>query len=161
MQPDRTLMRIWVDADGCPKAIKEILFRAAVRARIPTTFVANRDLRLPRSPFLRSMQVPRGFDVADGRITALVERGDLVITADIPLAADVVARGAIALDPRGELYTEDNVKERLALRDAMDQLRSSGVVTGGPASFGHADRAAFANRLDALLTQHSRKADAP
>lgn len=154
-------MRIWVDADGCPKPIQQILFRAAERARVLTTFVANRDLRLPRSPFLRSMQVSRGFDVADSRIAALVERGDLVITADIPLAADVVARGAIALDPRGELYTADNVKERLAMRDAMDQLRSSGVVTGGPASFGHADRAAFANRLDALLTRQARTEETP
>jgi hypothetical protein len=146
-------MRIWVDADGCPGPIREILFRAARRERIETTFVANRDLHLPRSPFLRSMQVSRGFDVADGRIAALVEAGDLVVTADIPLAADVVARGAVALDPRGELYTEDNVKERLALRDAMDQLRSSGVVTGGPAALSHADRAAFANRLDSLLAR--------
>ena len=154
-------MRIWVDADGCPKTIREILFRAADRARVLTTFVANRDLRLPRSPFLRSMQVSRGFDVADGRIAALVERGDLVVTADIPLAADVVARGALALDPRGELYTEDNVKERLAMRDAMDQLRSAGVVTGGPASFGHADRAAFARRLDALLAQRARTEETP
>ena len=150
-------MRIWVDADGCPKAIQEILFRAAERTRIQTTFVANRDLRLPRSRFLRSMRVARGFDVADGRITELVESGDLVVTADIPLAADVVARGALALDPRGELYSADNVAERLALRDAMEQLRSAGVVTGGPAALSQSDRTAFANRLDTLLTRRRKR----
>lgn len=149
-------MRIWVDADGCPGAIREILFRAARREGIETTFVANRDVRLPRSPYLRSMQVPRGFDVADARIASAVAAGDLVITADIPLAADVVARGAVALDPRGELYTEDNVKERLAMRDAMDQLRSAGVVTGGPAALSHSDRATFANRLDTLLARRRK-----
>ena len=146
-------MRIWVDADGCPRVIQEILFRAAERERIEATFVANRDVRLPRSPWLRSMRVARGFDVADGRILDLVAAGDLVITADIPLAAAIVDRGAVALDPRGELYTADNVRERLALRDAMDQLRSAGVETGGPAALSMADRTTFANRLDALLAR--------
>lgn len=150
-------MRIWVDADGCPRAIQEILFRAAERERIETTFVANRDVRLPRSPYLRSMRVPHGFDVADGRIADLVAPGDLVVTADIPLAAVIVERGATALDPRGELYTADNVRERLALRDAMDQLRSAGVSTGGPAALRHADRAVFANRLDALLARRRKE----
>lgn len=150
-------MRLWVDADGCPRAIQEILFRAAERERIETTFVANRDVRLPRSPWLRSMRVARGFDVADGRILDLVVAGDLVVTADIPLAAAIVERGALALDPRGELYTADNVRERLAVRDAMDQLRSAGVETGGPSALGMADRAAFANRLDALLARRRKQ----
>ena len=150
-------MRIWVDADGCPRAVQEILFRAAERERIETTFVANRDVRLPRSPWLRALRVARGFDVADGRILDLVAAGDLVITADIPLAAAIVERGALALDPRGELYTEDNVRERLALRDAMDQLRSAGVETGGPAALSLADRATFANRLDALLARRRKE----
>jgi uncharacterized protein YaiI (UPF0178 family) len=149
-------MRIWVDADGCPGAIQRIVCRAADRERIETTFVANRDVRLPRSPFLKALRVPRGFDVADGRIVALVAAGDLVITADVPLAADVVARGALALDPRGEMYTEENVGERLAMRDAMEQLRSSGVPTGGPPAFRPADRTAFANRLDALLSRNRK-----
>ncbi len=145
-------MRIWVDADACPKAIKEILLRAAERESVTTTFVANRPVRTPRSPHVRSMQVARGFDVADGRIVGLVESGDLVITADVPLAAEVVARGGHALDPRGELYTSENVLQRLTMRDVMDQLRSSGVDTGGPATLGPADRQAFANQLDRLLT---------
>ena len=153
-------MRIWVDADGCPRAIQEILFRAAERERIEATFVANRDVRLPRSPWLRSMRVARGFDVADGRILDLVAADDLVITADIPLAAEIVERGAVALDPRGELYTADNVRERLAMRDAMDQLRSAGVATGGPAALSIADRTAFANRLDSLLAKR-RKPEPP
>jgi len=150
-------MRIWVDADGCPRAIQEILFRAAERERIETTFVANRDVRLPRSPYLRSLRVAHGFDVADGRILDLVAPRDLVITADIPLAAEIVERGALALDPRGELYSADNVRERLALRDAMAELRSAGVETGGPAALSMADRATFANRLDSLLARRRRE----
>lgn len=151
-------MRIWVDADACPKAIKEILLRAAERESVTTTFVANRPLRTPHSQHVRSMQVARGFDVADGRIVGLVEPGDLVITADVPLAAEVVARGGHALNPRGELYTAENVLERLTMRDVMDQLRSSGVDTGGPATLGPADRQAFANQLDRLLTACRKKA---
>jgi uncharacterized protein YaiI (UPF0178 family) len=154
-------MRIWVDADGCPGPIRQIVCRAAVRERIETTFVANRELRLEASPFLRSLRVPRGFDVADGRIAGLVAAGDLVVTADVPLAADVVARGAVALDPRGELYTADNVGERLAMRDAMEQLRDAGVRTGGPPAFGPADRAAFARRLDAILARRRRGVSGP
>jgi uncharacterized protein YaiI (UPF0178 family) len=146
-------MRIWVDADACPRAIKEILYRAAERVRVRLTLIANRPLWTPRSELIDTMTVPKGFDVADERILALVERGDLVITADVPLAAEVVEKGAHALSPRGELYTEENVRERLAVRNLMDQLRSEGVDTGGPAALGQADRQAFANQLDRLLTR--------
>jgi len=144
---------IWVDADACPGVIKDILFRAADRHRIVTTLVANTLLRTPPSEFVRAMQVPRGFDVADGRIVEQVQPGDLVITADIPLAAAVIARGASALDPRGELYSVDNISERLAVRNLMDELRSTGVSTGGPATFSHADRQRFANQLDRFLSR--------
>jgi uncharacterized protein YaiI (UPF0178 family) len=144
---------IWVDADACPGVIKDILFRAADRHRIVTTLVANTLLRTPPSEFVRAMQVPRGFDVADGRIVEQVQPGDLVITADIPLAAAVIARGASALDPRGELYSVDNISERLAVRNLMDELRSAGVSTGGPATFSHADRQRFANQLDRFLSR--------
>jgi uncharacterized protein YaiI (UPF0178 family) len=146
-------MRIWVDADACPRAIKEILYRAAERVRVRLTLIANRPLWTPRSDYIDTLKVPGGFDVADDRILELVERGDLVITADIPLAAEVVEKGAHALSPRGELYTEENVRERLAVRNLMDQLRSVGVDTGGPPSLGQSDRQAFANQLDRLLTR--------
>ena len=146
-------MRIWVDADACPGAIKEILFRAADRHRVVTTLVAYTVMRTPSSEFVRAVQVPRGFDVADGRIVEQVQPGDLVVTADIPLAAAVVSRGARALDPRGEVYTEDNIAERLAVRNLMDELRSTGVSTGGPAAFRLADRQRFANQLDRFLTR--------
>ncbi|HEY5930477.1 MAG TPA: YaiI/YqxD family protein [Burkholderiales bacterium] len=144
-------MRIWVDADACPNVIKDILFRAAERAKVTLTLVANQPLRTPPSQYIRSVQVPAGFDAADNRIVELAESGDLVVTADIPLAAGALGKGAKALDPRGELYTPDNIKEKLAVRKLMDELRSSGVDTGGPAIFGAADRQAFANRLDRLL----------
>lgn len=150
-------MRIWVDADGCPQAIKNILYRAAERARIQTTLVANRPLRVPASRFIHTLQVPAGFDVADNRIVELAQPGDLVVTADIPLAAEIVGKGVLALNPRGELYTEDNVQERLAMRNLMDQLRSAGVHTDGPSSFSASDRQAFANQLDRLLTRHLKK----
>ena len=123
-------MQIWVDADACPRTIKEILFRAAERMRVPMILVANTLLRTPPSPFIRAMRVPRGFDVADREIVEQVQAGDLVVTADIPLAAEVIGRGASALDPRGVLYTEDNVPERLAVRNLMDQLRASGLEAG-------------------------------
>ena len=151
-------MHIWVDADACPAVIKDILYRAAERLRIPLTLVANQPLRTPPSQFIRTVQVPRGFDVADNEIAKRVEPGDLVITADIPLASDVIARGGHALDPRGERYTPDNIRERLQMRDFMDGLRSSGVQTGGPATFDHSDRKRFADQLDRLLTQ-TRAAD--
>ena len=149
-------MRIWVDADACPRVIKEILYRAAERVRVRLTLIANRPLWAPRSELIDTMKVPSGFDVADGRILELVEPDDLVITADIPLAAEAIAKGCLALNPRGELYTEENVRERLALRNLMDELRSSGVVTGGPAAFGQRDRQAFANQLDRLLARRDR-----
>ena len=147
-------MQIWVDADACPQVIKEILFRAAERAQVLTTLVANTPLRTPPSPFIRSVRVAQGFNVADHRIVQQVQPGDLVITADIPLAAEVIARGAQALDPRGELYSEDNVRERLAMRNLMQELRSTGALIGGPAPLGQSDRQIFANHLDRFLARH-------
>jgi uncharacterized protein len=147
-------VQIWIDADACPQVVKEILFRAAERARVFTTLVANTPLRTPSSAFIRSVRVGHGFDVADHWIVQQMQPGDLVITADIPLAAEVIGRGAHALDPRGEMYSEDNVRERLAIRNLMQDLRSSGAILGGPAPFGHGDRQRFANRLDRFLTRH-------
>lgn len=144
-------MQIWVDADACPGVIKDILYRAAERAQLRLVLVANQALRTPPSPWIRAVQVPRGFDVADSHIADAVEAGDLVVTADIPLAAAVVEKGAWALNPRGELYSYDNVRELLDMRNFMDTLRSSGVQTGGPAALSQADRQAFANRLDRFL----------
>ena len=144
-------MHIWVDADACPVVIKEILFRAADRTGTATTLVANQPLRVPPSPNLRFLQVSTGFDVADNEIVRRVEPGDLVITADIPLAAEVIDKGAMALSPRGDLYTRDNIRARLNMRDFMESLRSSGVDTGGPAAMNHGDRKAFADQLDRLL----------
>jgi uncharacterized protein len=146
-------MKIWVDADACPGVIKDILYRAADRAQVRLTLIANQMLRTPPSPWIRALQVPAGFDVADQRIAQEAEAGDLVITADIPLAAQVVAKGAHVLDPRGELLDANNIQERLTMRNFMDSLRSSGVDTGGPAAFSTADRQAFANRLDGLLVK--------
>jgi uncharacterized protein len=145
------LNKIWVDADACPKVIKEILFRAAERVGIQVTLVANQALSIPRSRYIATVQVPAGFDVADNHIAQQVVKDDLVITADIPLAADVIAKGALALNPRGELYTEANIRERLTMRDFMDTLRGSGVDTGGPAAMNQSDRQQFANQLDRLL----------
>lgn len=149
-------MQIWVDADACPSVIKDILFRAAARVRIPVTLVANRWLATPRSPWIRSLQVAGGFDVADREIVARMASGDLVVTADIPLAALVVEGGGVALDPRGELYTDANVREHLARRNFLDQLRGSGVDTGGPAPLGASDQKAFARQLDRILARHQR-----
>lgn len=148
-------MQIWVDADACPKVIKEILFRAAERRQIPLTLVANKLLYCPPSRVIRALQVPAGFDVADNKIVELTEAGDLVITADIPLAAEVIAKGGHALNPRGELYTQDTIRERLTMRDFMDVLRSSGVETGGPAALSQGDRQVFANQLDRFLAKHA------
>ena len=148
-------MQIWVDADACPRVIKEILFRAAQRVSIPLTLVANRPLRVPPSPFIKTLVVGAGFDVADNRIVAELESGDLVITADIPLAAAVIDRGGLVLDPRGELLNSDNIHERLTVRNLLDELRGSGIETGGPAAFNPADRHAFARQLDSLLAKKS------
>lgn len=147
-------MQIWVDADACPGVIKDILYRAAQRARITVTLVANQPLHTPRSPYIKTLQVAAGFDVADQRITQQVQPGDLVVTADIPLAAEVIERGGHALNPRGELYTPENIKERLTLRNFMGELRNSGVSTGGPPSLNQNDRRTFANQLDRFLAQH-------
>jgi uncharacterized protein YaiI (UPF0178 family) len=146
-------MQIWVDADACPKVIKEILFRVAERRQIQLTLVANKMLYHPPSRFIRAMQVPAGFDVADNKIAQLVEPGDLVITADIPLAAEVIARGGHALNPRGEFYTRDTIRERLTMRNFMDGLRGSGVDTGGPPALSQRDRQEFANQLDRFLAK--------
>lgn len=145
--------QIWVDADACPKVLKEILYRAADRVGVLVTLVANQALQVPISRNIRSIQVAAGFDVADNFIVQQAEAGDLVITADIPLAAEVIVKGCLALSPHGDLYTEDNIRQRLSMRDFMDTLRSSGVDTGGPASFSQADRQAFANQLDRLLAK--------
>mgnify|MGYP001115171551 CR=1 FL=1 len=144
-------MHIWVDADACPAAIKDILFRAAQRTGLPLTLVANHGMRIPSSPRISFVLVAAGSDVADNEIVKRLHAGDLVVTADIPLAAEVVAKGAVALDPRGELYTEDNVRARLSVRDFMETLRSNGVETGGPATLSARDRQLFANRLDTIL----------
>jgi len=146
-----SLKQIWVDADACPKVVKEILFRAAERVGVPVILVANQPLQVPKSRYVRSIQVGAGFDVADNYIVQHAGAGDLVITADIPLAAEIVAKDCLALNPRGELYTEENIRQRLNMRDFMDTLRSSGINTGGHASFSQADRQAFANQLDRIL----------
>ena len=147
-------MQIWVDADACPVVIKEIIFRAAERLQISTTLVANQMLRTPPSRFIRAIQVPSGFDVADAHIVEQLVAGDLVITADIPLASLVIERGAHALNPRGELYSTANIQEILTMRNFMDELRGAGVETGGPAAFSLADRQSFANQLDRFLAKH-------
>ena len=144
-------MQIWVDADACPGVVKDILYRLAERRQLHLTLVANQMLRTPPSPWIRALQVPGGFDVADAEIVARVAAGDVVITADIPLAASALDKGAHVIDPRGERFTADKIRERLSMRSFMDELRSSGVNTGGPPPFGQADRQAFANALDRLL----------
>ncbi|MBL8490893.1 MAG: YaiI/YqxD family protein [Rhodocyclaceae bacterium] len=149
-------MQIWVDADACPGAVKEILFRAADREKIALVLVANQWLRTPPSPYIRAIQVPRGFDVADKHIADAVAEGDLVVTADIPLAAAVIDKGAQALNPRGEAYTRENVRQLLDMRNFMDTLRATGVETGGPAAFGQSDRQAFARQLDRMLLRRNR-----
>jgi uncharacterized protein len=149
-------MHIWVDADACPAIIKDILYRAAERAQIPMTLVANKLLRVPPSAHIRALQVPRGIDVADSRIVRELVPGDLVITADIPLASDVLAKGGHALNPRGELYTPENIQERLALRNYLDELRGTGERTGGPAALDNTDRKRFADQLDRFLARRKR-----
>jgi uncharacterized protein len=146
-------MSIWVDADACPRPVKEILFKAAERTGIELTLVANHAMAVPRVPNVRLLQVQGGFDVADQEIARRVAPGDLVVTADIPLAADVIARGAQALNPRGEMYSADTIRALLTMRDFMDTMRSSGVVTGGPPALSQADRQAFAGQLDRWLAR--------
>jgi hypothetical protein len=146
-------MSIWVDADACPNVIKDILFRAADRAKVQITLVANAQIRVPPSPYIRNVQVRSGFDEADTYIINQTALGDLVITADIPLAAEVVARGAVVINPRGDLLDNSNIRERLSMRDFMDELRGSGVNTGGHAPMKAGDRQAFANQLDRWLTR--------
>ena len=146
-------MKIWVDADACPNMVKEILFRAVLRTQIPLILVANNSLTIPRSPLISSIRVEQGFDVADNYIVQHIETNDLVITADIPLAAEIVAKKCLALNPRGELYTVDNVRQRLGVRDMMEQLRAGGAQLGGPASFGANEKIAFANALDRILAK--------
>lgn len=150
-------MNIWVDADACPVVIREILFRAAERTRTQVTLVANQPIRVPGSRYLRTVQVPAGFDVADNEIVRRAQAGDLVVTADIPLAAEVIANGAHALNPRGELYTKESIGQRLNMRDFMDTLRASGIQTGGPPPLGQVERQAFANNLDRLLASRERQ----
>jgi hypothetical protein len=146
-------MNIIVDADACPKDIKAILYRAAERAKLPLIMVANSHIRTPPSPLFRSISVPGGFDEADDRIVEMVRSGDIVITADIPLADRVIQKGALALDPRGDLYTKENIGSRLSVRNFMDELRGSGVNTGGPAPLSPRDCERFANQLTALLAK--------
>ncbi len=150
-------MKIWVDADACPVVIKEILFKAAERTKVLATFVANHSIRIPPSRYIQFMQVSSGFDVADNEIVKRVEEGDLVITGDIPLAAEVIEKGGNALNPRGELYSVDNIRAILNMRDFMDTLRSSGIDTGGPSALSQSERQAFANHLDKLLAKRDKK----
>jgi uncharacterized protein YaiI (UPF0178 family) len=150
-------IQVWVDADACPVAIKQILFRAAVRTRVPVTLLANHPLTIPASPYINFVQVQKGFDVADDEIVLRASPGDLVVTSDIPLAAEVVAKGCLALNPRGELYTQDNVRARLNMRDFMATMRDAGVQTGGAATLSQADRQLFASKLDSLLAKAQRQ----
>lgn len=149
-------MHIWVDADACPKVIKEVLFRAAIRTKTSLTLVANNSLTYPPSPYIRSVRVEKGFDSADTYIVNHLNAQDLVITADIPLAADVVAKKGIAINPRGEMYTDNNIKQRLNLRDMNEQLRATGERIGGPSALSIKEKTAFANALDRCLAKKSQ-----
>lgn len=153
----RVIMQIWVDADACPNVIKNILFRAAERVQIQCILVANQMIAIPPSKWIERRQVAQGFDEADNYIVKSLDAGDIVITADIPLAAEAIEKGAIAINPRGELYTTENIKQRLAMRNFMEEMRSTGVQMGGPATFTQQDKSAFANALDRLLVKHSRQ----
>ena len=151
--------QIWVDADACPVVIREILFRAAERTGVTLTLVANKPVKLPTAQNIHFVQVPAGFDAADKRIVELMAAGDLVITADVPLAAAAIEKGGVALNPRGELYTSENVRERLSVRNFLDELRGSGVNTGGPAALSQRERQMFANQLDRLLARRAKAGD--
>jgi uncharacterized protein YaiI (UPF0178 family) len=146
-------MQVWIDADACPGEIKELLYRASARRKVKVTLVANQPMRTPKSDYVDSIVVQAGMNIADRRIVELVQPGDLVITADIPLAADVVAKGGQALNPRGELYTDSNIGERLTVRNMLDELRGGGQITGGPPNFSAKDKQAFANQLDRWITK--------
>ena len=150
------MMQIWVDGDACPVEIKELLYRAAVRVQLKLTVVVNQTIRIPRSEYISLMTVPSGLNVADKQIVELLNPGDLVVTADIPLAAHVVHKGGIALDPRGDLLTEANIGERITMRNLMDELRGNDLVTGGPAPYGPKDKQAFANQLDRILAKRAK-----
>jgi uncharacterized protein YaiI (UPF0178 family) len=147
-------MEIWVDADACPVVIREILFRAAKRTNVRLTFIANQPVRVPKSASIRAIQVSAGFDVADNEIVKRCRAGDLVITSDIPLAAEVLDKGAYALSPRGEMFSVNDIRARLTMRDFLDTMRASGIVTGGPPALSQNDRKLFAGHLDALLAKH-------
>ena len=150
-------MKMWVDADACPRVIKEVIYRAAERTGIETALVANQFLHVPKSPHIKAIQVPTGFDVADRHILQEIGEGDLVVTADIPLAAEIVGLGAVALNPRGTLYTAENVRSHLARRDFMEELRATGTLTGGPQTLAKKDVQSFANELDRYLTKQTGK----
>ncbi|MGB3225950.1 MAG: YaiI/YqxD family protein [Desulforhopalus sp.] len=150
-------MKIWIDADACPVVIKDILYKAAERTGVQLTLVANRPMRIPALRNINFVLVASGLDVADNEIVRLLDAGDLVITADIPLAANVLEKGGHALNPRGELYSEDSIKSRLSVRDFMESLRDSGIETGGPPTLNKGDRQNFANQLDKFLTRNHKK----
>jgi uncharacterized protein len=150
-------MRIFIDADSCPVVIKEILYRAAERVRVPLVLVANQYLNIPESEYISCIEVPAGPDIADDRIVDMVEENDLVISADLPLADRVIKKGGFVLNPRGDFYTAENIKDRLATRDLLDVLRNSGMATGGPSSFNQKDCRSFANHLDRFLVKHGYK----
>lgn len=146
-------MKIWIDADACPNAVKEIIFRASKRTKTAVTLVANQYIPKPKSPLINSVQVKQGFDEADDYIVEHLDANDIVITADIPLASDAIDKGAIVINPRGDLYTEENIKQRLSTRDLMEELRSTGMVSGGPMAYGQKESQNFANCLDRLLAK--------
>ncbi len=150
------MVQIWVDADACPKVIKEILYRVAERSKTRVTLVANQALKVPASAFIKTQRVAAGFDVADNAIVQQVNKGDLVITGDIPLAAEVIDKGAHALNPRGEMYSSETIKQKLVMRDLMDELRGSGEISGGPAAMTQRDRREFANQLDRFIAQATK-----
>jgi len=152
-------MQIYVDADACPKVIKEVLYKAVERVKINITLVADQFMQIPHSQYIKLLKVPSGIDSADEKIVELAEPGDLVITADIPLADQIVTKGAFAINPRGELYTEQNIKERLAIRDMMAEMRNTGLEFGGPPPFNLKDKEKFANQLDRFLTKHLKQSD--
>ncbi|MCA9508174.1 MAG: YaiI/YqxD family protein [Myxococcales bacterium] len=147
-------MKIWIDADACPNVIKEIVYRASFRTNTAVVVVANQAIKIPMTGLVSTIQVSQGFDMADKAIVEKMSRGDIVISADIPLANDVIAKGGYVINPRGELYTEENIKDHLATRDLMMELRDSGMMLGGPKTLGLKERQAFANKLDSLLAMH-------